>query len=47
MSKALRGTDSTIFIILSLILIVLGVWPVLMYFNVEFAGYLAEWWNSQ
>lgn len=43
MSKALRGTDRTIFIILSLILIVLGVWPVLMYFNVEFAGYLAEW----
>ena len=43
MSKALRGIDRTIFILLGLLLIVLGVWPVLMYFNVEFANYLAEW----
>lgn len=42
MSKALRGIDRTIFILLALILIVLGVWPVLMYFNVEFANYLAS-----
>lgn len=43
MSKALRGIDRTIFILLAIILIVLGVWPVLIYFNVEFANYLAEW----
>lgn len=43
MSKALRGIDRTIFILLAIVLIVLGVWPVLMYFNVEFANYLAEW----
>lgn len=43
MSKALRGLDRTIFILLALVLIVLGVWPVLMYFNVEFANYLATW----
>lgn len=43
MSKALRGIDRTVFILLALILIVLGVWPVLMYFDVEFANYLSEW----
>src|SRR5699024_8973277 len=43
MSKALRGLDRTIFILLALVLIVLGVWPILMYFNVEFAAELARW----
>lgn len=43
MSKALRGLDRTIFILLALVLIVLGVWPILMYFNVEFATELARW----
>ena len=43
MSKALRGLDRTIFILLALVLIVLGIWPILMYFNVAFATELARW----
>ena len=43
MSKALRGLDRTIFILLALVLIVLGIWPILMYFNVTFATELARW----
>ena len=43
MSKKLAGVDRFILAILGLVLISLGVWPILIHFDVEFATYLAKW----
>ena len=43
MSKTLAGVDRLILALLGIVLIALGVWPILIHFNVEFATYLAKW----
>ncbi|APT93261.1 hypothetical protein CPHO_10555 [Corynebacterium phocae] len=43
MSRAVAGLDRTIFFILGLVLIALGLWPILVYFGVDFAEHLARW----
>ena len=43
MSKKLATFDRILLGLLGIILIALGVWPILINFNVEFAEYLAEW----
>lgn len=43
MSKKLAAFDRILLGLLCIILIALGVWPILIKFNVEFAEYLAEW----
>ena len=42
MSKKLATFDRILLGLLGIILIALGVWPILINFNVEFAEYLAE-----
>lgn len=43
MSRALSVLDRIIFFLLSVILIALGLWPILIHFEVGFAQDLAEW----
>ena len=43
MSRKLATFDRILLGLLGIILIALGVWPILIHFNVEFAKYLALW----
>lgn len=45
MSRALATVDRLLFFLLGVILIVLGLWPILMHFDVGFANQAAEWVN--
>ncbi|MFS0083471.1 hypothetical protein ACL1G9_13510 [Corynebacterium striatum] len=43
MSKGLAAFDRILLLIIAAILIVLGLWPILIHFEVPFALYLARW----
>ena len=45
MSRALATVDRLLFFLLGVILVVLGLWPILMHFDVSFANQAAEWVN--